>query len=222
MPWQELSNFQIRCCFARDVAQTKVVGNGVKIERRVQFGLSEKRFQFTGEKPTRTNLRVVERLHTHAIACEQQGTRSAVPECKSEHAIQFREQPRTILFVEMYEDFRIAFRRELVPSSDQPLSQLDIIKEFTVHDHTERFIFVVNGLVAAGEIDDRKAPHSHGQRTVDKKTVGIRSAMRLDVHHGLEILKPRELIQVENASNSAHAVGLYLLALISRFQPNSL
>jgi len=63
----------------------------------------------------------------------------------------------TVFLVQVDEDFAIGVGAEDVPSCLQIPSDALKVVELAVHDHTDRFIFVGDGLIPSAQVDDRQS-----------------------------------------------------------------
>ncbi len=114
---------------------------------------------------------VVERLDAESIAGKQHaraasaagvraGLAAAVPKGEGKHAAQMLEAAFAPLFVTVDDDFGVGVRAEMVAARFERRAEMREIVDFAVEDDADRAVFVVDGLMAAAEIDDAQAAHA--------------------------------------------------------------
>ena len=82
-----------------------------------------------------------------------------VPQRDRVHARDAIEKLVAVLLVEMQDDFDVAVSAERVPGLEELRAQLAVVVDLAVADDPESFVFVRDGLMAAGEVDDRQPAH---------------------------------------------------------------
>src|SRR6185369_9052477 len=102
------------------------------------------------------------------------------------------------LIVGVDDGFGVAVRVERVAQLFEFLAQLEIVVDLAVEDDPRAAIRVVNGLLAAFEIDDREAAHREAGGTVNVEAVFVGSAMANGVVHPREQLLVNRLPVVSN------------------------
>src|SRR5579862_2303664 len=83
----------------------------------------------------------------------------------------------------MDDDLGIAVRIKKMPALFQLTPQLKEVIDLPVEHHPDGAVFVVNGLRAAGEIDDAQAPHAQPGRAAGIYSLVIWAAMDDRVAH---------------------------------------
>src|SRR5262249_31796427 len=85
-------------------------------------------------------------------------------------------------------------------------AQFNMVENLAVEHHPHRPILVVNGLIAAADIDDAEAGMRQTAMRVVIEAVTIRPAMLQRVNHELEraALRRCSITQVQNAGDAAH------------------
>src|SRR5581483_6615740 len=91
--------------------------------------------------------RIVERLDAEAIARDQAGSVSLVPDCQRELAAQPLGEGVARVLVEMRQDLRVAAAPEPVRAKLTP--QLEVVVELPVLDRPDRTVLVRDRLMAA-------------------------------------------------------------------------
>ena len=111
-----------------------------------------------------------------------------VEQGKGEHAAEFGEAVFAPFLPGVYEDFGIGLRGETMAAEDEAFTKLAIVVKFAVENNGDVVIFVPNGLMAAGKVDDAEA--AHAQRETGSPGLGqqetffIRTAMKHGRGHG--------------------------------------
>src|SRR5580704_7115296 len=100
----------------------------------------------------------MQRLDPDAIARQQQRPRSPIPDGEPEHPAETADGGGTPLLVRVNDRFRVGAGVEAVPRGLELPPQLTEVVDLAVEDGPDRSIFVVDRLVAGGEIDDAQAP----------------------------------------------------------------
>lgn len=91
------------------------------------------------------------------VPSQKQAPPGPVPEGKCKLAVQTIQKIRPLLFVEVDQDFCIRFRVKPMSLLFQIPAEFKVVEDFTVIDNPDGIILVVNGLVAAGKVDDAQA-----------------------------------------------------------------
>jgi hypothetical protein len=68
-------------------------------------------------------------------------------------------------------------RIELVTERDQLRAKFGVVVDLAVEDHPDGRVFVVNRLLAGGDVDNREAPHPQGHARHDEAPLVIRTAV---------------------------------------------
>src|SRR4051794_29415593 len=77
----------------------------------------------------------------------------------------------------------VAVGREGVALSAQLVHELAVVVDLAILDHLDPSVLVADWLVAAGEVDDREAPHRKATRTVDHRAVRVGAPVDQGVIH---------------------------------------
>src|SRR4030095_4928565 len=91
-----------------------------------------------------------------------------------------------ILLVEMRQYFSIGLTSERVSALFEILAYLAIVVDFAVEYCGYTLIFVVDGLFAGNQIDDREATPSERSAIYHQQHFGIRSAMNHALAHRMQ------------------------------------
>src|SRR5262249_32201466 len=81
------------------------------------------------------------------------------------------------LFVEMHDDFGIGVGVKLVAAGDQFFAQFREIVDFAVEHDPDRLVFVVDGLVSAGEVNDAEPAHAEPGSAAGVDALVVRPAV---------------------------------------------
>ncbi len=109
------------------------------------------------------------------------------------------------LIVSVDDRFRVAVGVERVAEFFEFLAEFEIVVDLAVEDDPRAAILIVDGLLAALQIDDGEASHRESDGTVDVKTVLVGTTMpdRL-AHPRQQLLVNRFSVVSNNAYNSTH------------------
>src|SRR4051812_20349260 len=100
----------------------------------------------------------------------------------------------------MHDHLGIAAGCEVVARARQLLAQLTKVIDLAVKDQLDHAILVGHRLVAAGQIDNRQAAHSHTNMLADIKAIAIRPTMMDRMIHSLD----------QAALNRARPIGMQM------------
>src|SRR4051812_33854193 len=155
---------------------------------------------------------IVHGLNAEMIARDQQKTISRIPDRKAEHAAQIRHAVHAIFFIEMDKHFRIADAFENMPSAFQVFGKGSEVIDFSIENNDNAAIFVVHGLLAAAQIDDAQAAHSHRKIAVEIGSFVIWPAMANDLQHIAQNIRLNRFATtiLINTTDSAHSDYLSL------------
>ena len=127
--------------------------------------------------------RVMHRLFAEAVAGDSQLAFRLVVDREREHAAQFLHALGAHVFVKMKDAFGIGFRREAMAAAFEVGTKLGKIVDFAVEDDPGAAVFVKDGLVAGGEIDDGKPAHAEARAIGYVDAFIVRAAMPDCVAH---------------------------------------
>src|SRR5580704_14589652 len=76
---------------------------------------------------------------------------------------------------------------EMVPAPFQFSAQFEIVIDFSVEDRPHRVVFIVDGLLATGNIDDAQPAHAQTNRAPNIQTFIVRSAVHNRLAHAVYV-----------------------------------
>jgi len=118
--------------------------------------VSEDRFEFGAEKEAAiVEQGVVQGFDAEAVAGEEEGFAVAIPEGKGEHAAEAVDATFAPGFPGVDDDFGVAAGMEDVAERLQFRDEFLVVVDFAVEDDTDAVVFVVQRLLASGQIDNR-------------------------------------------------------------------
>src|SRR5438874_13733965 len=83
--------------------------------------------------------------------------------------------------------FCIGVSVEMVATSFEFAPQLEKIVDFTVENDPDALVFVVNGLSAAGKVDDTEAAHAQAGRALDVNAFIVRTTVHDSLAHSANL-----------------------------------
>src|SRR5207302_1261047 len=86
----------------------------------------------------------------------------------------------------MDKDLSIALRCEAMTAFFEVGAKLPVVVDFAVEDHLQRAVFIADGLIAAGEIDDGQAAVRQADARLRPDPLRIGPAMGKTIRHRLE------------------------------------
>ena len=105
----------------------------------------------------------------------------------------------------MDDDLGVRAREELVAARAEILAERLGVVDFTIDDGMDRAVFVVNGLMAGFEVNDREPRDSELRGSVGDDAGIVRPAMAQRGDHGFCFAPAgRPAVKTEGASDSAH------------------
>jgi len=111
-----------------------------------------------------------------------------------------------MLFIEVNQRFGIAVRVVGMTRLLEFRAQLAVVVDFSVEDHPDALILVVDGLVAAGHVDDGEPAHCEADASAHVGATVVRAAMVERCVHPLEPRSvQRTILQIEDPDYAAHA-----------------
>jgi hypothetical protein len=119
---------------------------------------------------------------------------------------------RTVILVQVKDNFRIGMGGKAVPASLQFRSQLHIVEDLPIEYNPEVPVFVADGLAAPGQIDNAEARAAQPGCPVPVEAKLIRTTVAYHTQHLPEDIKlHRTLIcQVKNPNNPTHDLWIAL------------
>ncbi len=180
MTGRQAANSGEQRLLADHVAEAQVGVEHVEVEVARQRAVGEQGFDLAGEAQHAVALAQVERLHADVIDRQHEPLCVGVPQSEGVHPAQMGEQVKPVLLVEVDDRLAVALRAEVVFLLHQRAAQFFVVVDFAVEDQRNRAIFVIERLVAPGDVDDAQAAHPHRQIGLGAgrvKAVAVRSAM---------------------------------------------
>src|SRR5437867_1715756 len=168
----------------RYAAELEVVaegGGGVRgdtVQKREQGG------KLGREREPVPDRGVEERLLPDSISRKDKAFASLVPNCSSEHTADLSECVATALFIVMRDEVHIRARLKVMATAFEVAEPFAVSVQLAVADDGDGPILVIDGLIAAGEVDDREAPHAEDSVVGFVEPLSVRAAMR-EAAHGL-------------------------------------
>ena len=165
-----------------NVAEREIVFHRKRVNVAHKARVCSEHFEFGAKnEATVGQPRVVHGLDTHAVARKEQGLLVAVPQGKGEHAPQSVQAGLAPGLPGMHDHFGIAARPEAIAQNLEFGHQLAVVVDLTVEDNAHGTVFIEQGLLAGGQVDDGKAPMSQRQTGLQVHIVLIRPAVGLDI-----------------------------------------
>jgi hypothetical protein len=175
----------------RRVQVGEVVVERSRIELPADLRIGEQALRFRPEVQPARCLAVVQRFDAGAVAGEQQGARPPIPDGDCEHPAKPLEDLFTPLLVTVHDRLGVARRGEPVTGGFERLPQRAMVVDFSVEDHRDGAVLVVDGLVPAGDVDDAQAPHADADARRHQHALVVGTTMAYDVAHRLQALPVR-------------------------------
>src|SRR5690606_37943477 len=94
----------------------------------------------------------------------------------------------TVTVIQVDDDFGIGLRVEAVPLRDQRSAQFHVVEDRAIEHGPDVAAFVVDGLVAADQIDDREPRRGESDAGIDIKSVSVRPAVMQGVNHPFQFV----------------------------------
>jgi hypothetical protein len=158
-----------------------------------------------GECETITSSAVKQRFLPEPVAGDKYLAGIDMQYRKRKHTIEFIEHRRPLVLVKMQENLGIALRSQDVTVIDQAAAQLAVVINLAIEHQRQGAVFVVQRLVPAHYVDDRKATMHQPGRTMDNVTKVVRAALGQRCSHGFEQLPIRRVAWVNDTGDAAHS-----------------
>ena len=191
-----------------DVAEGKVFLDGAGVDVTLEAAMGKQRFEFRPEEEGAVVEQGVEqRFDAEPVSGEKQGFAVAVPEREGEHAAEAVDTAFAPGFPGVHDDFGVAAGMKRVAQRLQFGDQFLIVVDFTVEDDADAVVFVVERLLAGGQINDRQAAVAKTDAWLDVEAAFVRAAMKLRFVHAVEYrtIDVAFASGVENPGDAAHA-----------------
>src|SRR5690606_29398702 len=142
-----------------DVTEAEIVLHRRWIDRSIKSRMFLQRLEFRAKNNlTTSEYCIVERLDAEPVPRQEQRFGTTVPQRECEHSVETIEAALAPLLPGMHDYLGIASGAEYVTLSYEFLGKLPEIVDLTVVRYDDGFIFVIERLLAALEVDDRQAP----------------------------------------------------------------
>ena len=211
IPVREIVPFrQLVDAFEEGLTDRRILEGHIRLQRLGvelldEIGVAQQALDLRRVHERAVHLRIVEGLDAEMVARAEQLLLVLVPDHESEHATYALQQIHTPLLIAVQQHLGVAFGGEGVSGRDQFLTQRLIVVDLAVEGDDLRTILVVDGLLAAAEVDDAEPSMAERRMLVDVMAFAVRPAMRDHVGHTLEdrAFHVNGHI-VDETSNSAH------------------
>ena len=105
----------------------------------------------------------------------------------------------------MCQHFGVALGSKAMSFTLQFTAEFAVVIDLTVEHHLNAAVFVRDRLIPCREVDDTQAPVSEGDRTVDQRTISIRTPVHDLVTHGFQDRAiRRRSVRGQVSSDSTH------------------
>ncbi len=134
------------------------------------------------------------------------------------HPAQLGEALCAHLFIEVNDDLSITMGVKLMAAGFEFAAQLREVVYLAIEDDPNALVFVVNGLVAAREIDNAEPPHAQAHRPASVNSLVVRPAMDDRLAHAVDLLRLGLLVGAPHQScYPAHGVTPVAMLESGRF-----
>src|SRR2546425_1040086 len=120
----------------------------------------QQRLDFGAKQQSLAAQRVMQRLLSEAVSCQQQTFSAFIPECEREHPAQLLHALGPILLVQVNDHLGVSAGVEAVATSFQCPAQLWEVVDLPIEDDPEGSVLVVDGLMSRRQIDDTQSAHA--------------------------------------------------------------
>ena len=169
------------------IAEGEVFLDGTGVDITLESTMGEQRLEFGPEEESAVvQTGVVKRLDPEAVAGEKQRFAVAVPEGEGEHAAKAVDTRCAPGFPGVDDDFGVATSVEDMTERLQFWNEFLIVVDFAVENDADRLVFVIERLLAGGQIDDREPAVAEADARFDMQAAFVRAAMKLRFVHAME------------------------------------
>ena len=162
------------------------------------------RVELRRERELAVHVAIREWLDPEAVACERQPPYACVPHGDGEHAAQPLPEARAPLFVAVHEHLGVAARAEAVACALELVHQLAVVVDLAVLDDGDGPVLVRDRLVAARQVDDRKAARRDPDGAVDVRALRVGAAVVERLRHPPQPLGVDRATARGDSANPAH------------------
>ena len=151
----------------------------------------------------------MQRLFTQAIAGQQQLAFLLVVERKTEHPPQLLKAIGTHLFVQVDNDLGVGVGVKAMTAAFEFGPKLGKVIDFTVKHHPDRPVFIEDGLMAAGNVNNAEAAHTQSGTVLNEDSLIVRTTMNNGLTHPVDgfRLNPISGLGADDSRDSAHALS---------------
>src|SRR5262249_14256961 len=154
------------------------------IELRGDATISEQRLELRCEHQVLSIVVVEEWLDAQPVPGQEQPAAAGVPDGEREHAVELRQEIRTVLLVQAEKRLGIRARPEAVATPPEILSEALVVVTLAVVGDPDTAVGTAHGLMAGGrQVDDRQpsVAQTYGAGPVQTRVVG--PSMREQIRH---------------------------------------
>ena len=191
----------------RDIAEREVLLDRVRIDVARQPAMGQQGLQFGPEEQVAVvQQREVHRLDAQAVARHEEGLAVAVPQRKGEHAAQSLHAVFAPGLPGVHDDFGVALGVEHMAQRLQLRNQRLEVVDLAVEDDDHRPVFVEQGLLPGGHVDDRQAPMPEPHAGFEVQAAFVRPPVGLRLVHAVQdrMRHGARRTRVEDAGDATH------------------
>src|SRR5215831_15129034 len=120
------------------------------------------------------------------------------------------DAPLTVFFVEVDDTLSVGFRGEAMATCGQACHELDVVIDFAVEDYPDRSIFVVDRLIAPGEVDNAQATIAETDIASKEESIAVGPTMPERGRHPAQqiLIHPSVRVSHADARDAAHGRDL--------------
>ena len=138
-----------------DIAEGEIFFDGTGVDFAPEAAVSEQRLEFGSKKKGAiVEQRVEQWLDTEAVTGKEEGFAVAIPEGEGEHAAETVDAVFSPGFPSVDDDLCVAAGVEGVTEGLEFWDEFLVVVDFSVEDDTDALVFVVERLLAGGQVDD--------------------------------------------------------------------
>jgi hypothetical protein len=188
---------------ARAVAVGQILGQGFGHQFRCR-ALGQQRLQFRAEQHPVRPPEHIQRLDAQPVAGQDQAPLAPVIQSEGKHAVQVPQAVQAPSRIGPENGFAVGMSGETVAETGEFLVEFQGVVDFAVGDQNQAQGLIGDGLVAAGEVDDREPVVSQSHRPLDEQAVMVRAAVGEAPGPVPQALGLHRRAGGKNSSNAAH------------------
>ena len=107
------------------------------------------------------------------VPSQKQGPGPGIPQGKGKLSVEMSKHTGAKALIQMNQNLGICLGIELVSHGYQQCPEFRVVEDFAIENQPDGFVFIMNGLISTGKINDAQADAAKACRALGENSCGI-------------------------------------------------